>query len=94
MRSAAHARLLTGIACGVTALMCAGLLAGAALAEAPPAALVLIIPICVALPMLAAWRATVAISSPGGLPPINRAALYRMRRDLERLPETHHPLGL
>ena len=60
-----QARLLTGFACGLTALMCAGLLAGAALAQAPLAALVLIIPICVTLPMLAAWRATVTVASPG-----------------------------
>ena len=93
MRHVGQAKLLPGFACGVTALMCAGLLAGAALAQAPLVALALIIPICVTLPMLAAWRATVAIASPGGLPPINRAALSELRRDLERLPETHHPLG-
>lgn len=81
---AGHTRLLTGIACGLTALMCAGLLAGAFLAQAPPAALVLIIPICVTLPMLAMWQATVTVASP----------LTQLRRDLERLPETHHPLGL
>jgi len=93
MRHVGQARLLTGFACGLTALMCAGLLAGAALAQAPPAALVLIIPICVILPMLAAWRATVTIASPGGLAPLNNAALNDLRRDLARLPETHHPLG-
>jgi len=85
---------MTGLACGVTALMCAGLLAGAALAQAPPAALLLIIPTCVILPMLTAWRTTVAVAAPAGPAPINRAALSRLRRDLERLPETHHPLGL
>jgi len=94
MRNAGHARFLTVFACGLTALMCAALLAGAALAQAPPPALVLIIPICVTLPMLAAWRATMAVASRGGPPPINRAALSALRRDLERLPETHHPLGL
>ena len=83
---------MTGFACGLTALMCAGLLAGAALAQAPLAALVLIIPICVTLPMLAAWRATVTIASPGHAP-LNKAALSDLRRDLARLPETHHPLG-
>ena len=93
MRHLGHARLLTAFACGLTALMCAGLLTGAALAQAPPAALLLIIPTCVILPMLAAWRATVAVA-PAGLTPINRAALSQLRRDLERLPETHHPLGL
>ena len=93
MRPLGHVRLLTYFACGLTALMCAGLLTGAALAQAPPAALLLIIPTCVILPMLAAWRATVAVASPAGLAPINRAALSELRRDLERLPETHHPLG-
>jgi hypothetical protein len=93
MRALGQARLLTGFACGLTALMCAGLLAGAALAQAPPAALVLIVPTCVVLPMLAAWRATVTIASPSGLAPLNKAALGELRRDLARLPETHHPLG-
>lgn len=75
---------MTGFACGLTALMCAALLAGAFLAQAPPAALVLIIPICVIVPMLAVWQATVTTTSP----------LSQLRRDLARLPETHHPLGL
>ena len=75
--------------------MCAGLLAGAALAQAPLAAVAVIVPICVTLPMLAAWRATVTTAAvASGSKPINKAALNKLRRDLERLPETHHPLGL
>ena len=94
MRHLGHAKLLTGLACGVTALMCAGLLAGAALAQAPLAALAVIVPLCVALPMLAVWHATTTAAVASGPRPINKAALNRLRRDLERLPETHHPLGL
>ena len=70
--------------CFLTALLCVGLLTAAALAPAPPPALALIIPLCVAVPMLAVWQATVAVASP----------VYELRRELALLPETHHPLGL
>jgi hypothetical protein len=89
----------------LTALACAGLLGAAALVPAPPAVLPFIIVVCVCCPMLAAWEASFSVAalrtksstarvddaSPGLL---DSRALRSLRRQLDQLPETRHPLGL
>ena len=73
----------------LTALACAALVAAAALAQAPAVVLPLVVAVGIGFPMLAACE----------LPAALRAwrtdhALDALRRQLERLPETEHPLGL
>jgi len=71
----------------VTALVCAGLLAAAALVPAPPIVLVVVIVICIGCPMAAAYDLARAV-------PALRDPSSKLRRQLDRLPETEHPLGL
>jgi hypothetical protein len=71
----------------VTTLMSGGLLAAVALVPAPAIIVPFAIPVCLGCPMLAMYelpRALAVLRDPG-------AAL---RRQLDRLPETQHPLGL
>ena len=81
------------IAAAATVVVCAGLLSAAVLMAAPAAVLPFVIAICVGCPMLAACElpAAVAVLS-------HRRAAFsaveEMRRQLERIPETRHPLGL
>jgi arginine exporter protein ArgO len=74
----------------LTALACAGLIAAAALVPAPPAVLPLVIAVGVALPMAAAWQASASLA---GLR-LQKRAVGDLRRELDRLPETGHPLDL
>ncbi len=79
----------------VTALACAGLAAAAALVPAPVGVIPLVA-ICVVLPpMMATWHLATAV------PGLNvhgdrhaATALAQLRRTLDALPETDHPLGL
>jgi hypothetical protein len=86
-----------------TALVCGGLITAAILVPAPAAALPLIAVACVGLPMLAAWQLASVHAALGGLrpalrrrrahgPPLDESALDELRRSLDRLPETEHPL--
>ncbi|HEX5911214.1 MAG TPA: hypothetical protein VFY44_12035 [Thermoleophilaceae bacterium] len=61
------------------------LLIAATLAPAPAAALPFLVAVCIGFPLAAAWE----------LPPAMRAlrAVSDMRRSLDELPETEHPLG-
>jgi hypothetical protein len=70
------------------------LLAAAALAPAPPAVLPLIAIVCIGGPMLAAWELRALIGSVRSAAPLDRSAINAMRRHLDQLPETQHPLGL
>jgi peptidoglycan/LPS O-acetylase OafA/YrhL len=73
----------------VTALVCAGLLTAAALVPAPAAALPLLVIVCIGCPMMAACEL------PGALARLRAPrALETLRRQLDSLPETQHPLGL
>jgi hypothetical protein len=76
----------------VTLIVCAALLGAAALAPAPPVVVPLITIVCVGCPMLAAWHLPAALAAVGRGE--ERAALAEMRRRLNELPETRHPLGL
>src|SRR4051795_11626570 len=83
----------------LTALVCGGLITAAILVPAPVAALPLIALACVGLPMLAAWQLAHVHRSVGGTTqairrdgPLDESAVHELRRSLERLPETVHPL--
>jgi hypothetical protein len=78
----------------VTALMCAGLLSAAALVPAPPAVLPFLVLIGVGCPMVAACGLPAAIACLRRGRPIDPRAVDALRRQLDALPETQHPLGL
>jgi hypothetical protein len=82
---------LTGVAVAVITLVCAGLLAAAALAPAPPPVLPLLIVACLACPMLAVFELGTTLSD---LRRREHRAIEELRSQLRRLPETQHPLGL
>jgi len=81
------------IAALVTVLISAGVCVAAVLAPAPAAAVPLVVVISIGCPLFAAWEVPAALAClraerTGG------KALSSLRRTLERLPETEHPLGL
>jgi hypothetical protein len=76
----------------LTALVCACLLGAAALAHAPPAVIPLVALVCIGCPVLASWHVPSALAAMGRRE--ERAALADLRRVLDQLPETRHPLGL
>jgi len=88
----------------LTALMCGGLLCAAALVPAPPAALPLLVVVCIGCPMAAAWELPGAIAGlrrgsrrprrARGAHALDSRELDVLRRQLDALPETQHPLGL
>jgi len=79
----------------VTALMCAALLSAAALVPAPAAVLPFLAVICIGCPMAAAYELPGAIAGlrRGGRA-LDARAIEALRRQLDALPETQHPLGL
>lgn len=81
-----------------SALMCAGLLSAAALVPAPAAVLPFLVVICIGCPMAAACELPRAIAglrhSPRGARALDSRSVDTLRRQLDSLPETQHPLGL
>jgi hypothetical protein len=79
-----------------TGLICAALVSAAALVPAPPAVLPLISAVCVGCPFAAGGelRHSIRVLRDPRLRPLRRRHLVRLRHDLDRLPETDHPLGL
>ena len=75
----------------LTALISAGVCVGAILAPAPAVAIPLVVAICVGCPMFAGWEVPNALAALRARRA--RKALARLRRSLDRLPETEHPLG-
>jgi hypothetical protein len=77
----------------LSALLCAGLVAAAALVPAPPLALPFVIAVGVGYPMLAVWQshASVDVLRRRWMR-AERRALAQLRRELDRLPEIRHPL--
>ena len=78
---------------GVTVLVSMAVCAAAILAPAPPAAVPLMVIVCVGCPLFAAWQVPIAVVAlrarrAGG------EAVSMFRRRLDELPETEHPLGL
>jgi hypothetical protein len=86
----------------LTALMCAGLLSAAALVPAPPVVLPFLVVVGVGCPMVAACELPAAIAGLratrraglGRPRPLDEGALQALRRQLDGLPETRHPLDL
>jgi hypothetical protein len=79
--------ILVGLFAAVSTLVCAALLLAAILVPAPTAVLPLVIAACLGCPMAATYelaRAVAAVRDPQ----------LELRRELDRLPETPHPLGL
>jgi hypothetical protein len=72
-----------------TFLVSAAMGAGAVLAPAPPIAVPLVVVVCVGCPLFAGWEVPKALVSLRA-----ERALAAMRKGLEQLPETEHPLGL
>jgi len=75
----------------LTALISAGVCVAAILAPAPIAAIPLVVAICIGCPMFAGWEVPNALAALRANRA--RAALAKLRRSLDRLPETEHPLG-
>ena len=88
------------IAClfaGATALGCAALLGAAVLVPAPAVALPMILAACIGLPMAAATELPISIAvlrATRDAAALTQRHLSDLRRDLDRLPETRHPLDL
>ncbi len=84
--------VLVLLVAAVTALISAATCTGAILAPAPAAAIPLVVAICIGCPMFAGWEVPNALTALRS----ERAsqALARLRRTLDALPETEHPLGL
>ena len=79
--------IVVGVFAAVATLVCAALLVAAVLVPAPMAALPFVIAACLGCPMAATYelaRALAAVREPH----------LELRRELDRLPETPHPLGL
>ena len=85
--------ILVCVTAAVVVLMGAGLCSAAILVPAPAAVVPLIAVSCAGLPILAGWRVPVAVEAlrteSRRLPELSLAAL---RRELDQLPETGHPL--
>ena len=79
--------IVAGLFAAVTTLVSAALLIAAVLVPAPIAVLPFVIAACLGCPMAATYelaRAVAAVREPH----------LELRRELDRLPETPHPLGL
>jgi hypothetical protein len=86
---------LVCVTAALTVVMCAGVCAAAILVPAPAAVVPVVAVVCIFCPMLAAWELPGAIAALRAHDAAgHEKALARMRRRLERLPETEHPLGL
>jgi hypothetical protein len=79
-----QAKLICGLAI-VTTIMCGALFVAVALVPAPWVVLPLAAIVCIGSPIVAAWNVPSSIA-------VLRTVLD-LRRSLERLPETDHPLG-
>jgi hypothetical protein len=87
--------LATCVFAALTGLVCAGLLSAAALVPAPAPVLPFIVAVCVGYPMLAALQSSSSLAVLRQRLPrrrLDRRALLELRRQLDRLPETGHPL--
>lgn len=79
---------LSALAAVVTTVCCAALLTAAVLVPAPTPILLTIVVVSIGFPMHAAWDLSRVTAAGPRLDPAE------LRRQLDRLPETQHPLGL
>jgi ABC-type nitrate/sulfonate/bicarbonate transport system permease component len=79
--------ILVGLFAALSTLVCAALLIAAVLVPAPTAVLPLVIAACLGCPMAAAYELARAVAAA-------RDPHLELRRELDRLPETPHPLDL
>ena len=79
--------VLVALFAAFAALACGALLTAAVLVPAPVVVLPFVIAACVGCPMAAAYELAQAIAAV-------RDPRLELRRELDRLPETPHPLGL
>ena len=82
----------TCVLAAVTVVACAALMTAAILAPAPPAALPLAVLVCIGCPMAMAWSLPRSLATLRA--PDHDKEVKVLRRQLSRLPETQHPLGL
>jgi hypothetical protein len=75
---------------------CAALVGAAALVPAPPVVLPLILAIGIGCPLAlrGELRSSISVLRDGGPGPLDRRDLVRLRRELDGLPETEHPLEI
>jgi hypothetical protein len=87
--------LIAYLAAIATVMLCAGLMTVAVLEPAPLAVLPVIVLVAIGLPMAIAYElARTGVTGPraeGEDDALGRRHLTRLRRQLERLPETEHP---
>jgi hypothetical protein len=87
--------ILACTAAVVASLACVGLASAAMLVPAPADVVPVVATICVVCPLFAAWELPGAVAALWTGPSARRErALEQLRRGLDRLPETEHPLGL
>jgi hypothetical protein len=85
--------VLRALYVALTLLCAAGLVAAAVLVPAPPTVLPAVVVLAIATPMVAAWELSFVISALRHAARDGRA-VAGLRRELDALPETPHPLGL
>lgn len=80
----------------VSVAISAGVCVASVLVPAPPGVLPLVVVVCIGAPMFASWDLPPAIASlrADRARRAARGAVAKLRRSLEELPETDHPLGL
>jgi hypothetical protein len=87
--------LLVCFAAVVTALLCAGVCAAAVLVPAPATVVPMVVAVCIGGPIFATWEVPRAVAALRTRRRKHDAkALAALRRSLDALPETEHPLGL
>jgi len=77
----------------VSALCSAGLVAAAIVLHPPAAIVPVLVIVCVGSPVFGTWELPVAITALRAKRAGHRHALAMLRRTLDELPETDHPLG-
>jgi hydrogenase/urease accessory protein HupE len=87
---------LATCALAVVAVAISGcILAAAVLSTPPPAILPLLTLVCVGCPMALGWSLPTSVAVLRSVEPrLDGRAVRTLRRHLDRLPETQHPLGL
>jgi hypothetical protein len=85
----------TCVIAALTLAGCAALIVAAVLAPAPPMVLPLVAAVCIGCPIGVAWSLPLALAVLRHSRPerLDSRSLRALRRTLDRLPETDHPLG-